>query len=129
MAQQTKTPPAPVSLTVQLLLEQIHAEAKAEALDEISARDKTVILKAMPMHGRRAGEFTSRGFQVRTRDGSQFLFLIDHADRDFSDTPLIGPRWSAHTTLLDDFGRRWAHSEYFLITDDFGDLVQGDCAI
>ena len=44
---QLKTPPAPVSKTVQRLLAQIHAEAEAATLAALSAKDGILVLHGL----------------------------------------------------------------------------------
>lgn len=126
---QCKTPPAPVSKTVQRLLAQIHAEAEAATLAALSAKDGIVVLQPMPEASRVIESYGPSGFRIEGADGSELLFFIDHS-KDSGKQP-IGPRWSASMALRDGQGQKW--TTYFgfeYITDDFGTLacVQGGAA-
>lgn len=121
-----KQTPAPVSRTVQRLLAQIHAEAEAATLEALSAKDGITVLQPMPKEGRHIESCGPRGFWVQGADGSELLFFIDHAP---DHAGRVGPRWSAEEKRCDGYGNRWSrYHGWFLITDDFGNLVDGEAA-
>lgn len=126
MATRKQTPP-PVSRTVQRLLAQIHAEAEAATLEALSAKDGITVLQPMPKEGRHIESCGPRGFWVRGADGSELTFFIDHEP---GDGRRVGPRWSANEQLIDGQGRSWGrYHGWHLITDDLGNLVDGDAAV
>ena len=133
MAQQLKSPPAPVSKTVQRLLAQIHAEAEAATLAALSAKDGIVTLQGADPATRTA---YTRGDRIVVTDRAGFE-LDFYRRRECPDcwqgtNMLWHPSyWYSRESRVDGAGRQWqTYESGTYVTDDFGNLlnVEGGAA-
>jgi hypothetical protein len=106
-----KTPPPPVTKTVQRLLAQIHLEAQAATLAALSAKDGIVTLQPMGLDKRSFGDAD----YICTEDAHGAHVSI-WRDREKN-------TWIGTEHLTDGQGRQWRRSLGTHIIDDFGTLV------
>lgn len=120
---QLKTPPAPVSKTVQRLLAQIHAEAEAATLQALSAKDGVVVLQPAE---RPFWTFHDWSLWMRSGNGAEVHCHQYHEVN--GGRPL--PHWLVSESRPDGSGRSWNRHLGTHIIDDFGTLVpvQGSAA-
>ena len=126
MAQQLKSPPAPVSKTVQRLLAQIHAEAEAATLAALSAKDGIVTLHDCDPSTRTV-DVSGDNIVITDRAG----YTRQTWRRREIPSCWIGTGinwnpsyWYSNETRVDGNGLRWqSHESPTYVTDDFGNLV------
>lgn len=122
---QLKTPPAPVSKTVQRLLAQIHAEAEAATLAALSAKDGILVLHGLDRDTarvRHSGDFIN----VRDQFGAEIdMWRHRQLPTQWASHPeLHHPAWwHVYETRVDGIGRTWSGPSRTMVTDDFGTLV------
>lgn len=122
-----RTPAPPVSPTVAKLLAQIHAEAEAQTLAALSAKDGILVLQ--PIDRGRA-RFKDEGYrlQFRDEDGAKLeLWRRYSCPESWKDHPnRLGwhpSHWDVSVERLDGSGAVWTADLGFHVTDDFGNLV------
>ncbi|WP_127804111.1 hypothetical protein [Hydrogenophaga sp. NH-16] len=126
-----KTPPPPVSKTVQRLLAQIHAEAEAATLAALSAKDGIVALQGIdrqtarvychPTH--QSVVMFADGGGYKTRMSRQHTMPESWRDSDYMKDAWRPGQWSVVLYQRDGQGREWECALGAHITDDFGTLV------
>lgn len=120
---------APFSTAAAKLIEQIQAEARAQLLTELSAKDAITVLHGFDTETK---YIRATGDAIRISDAKgNFLNLHRHytepeAWRD--NTYMAGhwhpARWYGNQTMTDANGVRWERSFEPLVCNDFGDLVE-----
>lgn len=126
MAQQLKSPPAPVSKTVQRLLAQIHAEAEAATLAALSAKDGIVTLQDADS-ATRSADIRGDSIVITDRAGYTLMLWRRRVRPDcWEDTGINWHPsfWYSAETRVDGAGRKWqTYDAPTYVTDDFGTLV------
>lgn len=123
---QLKTPPAPVSKTVQRLLAQIHAEAQAATLAALSAKDGIVALQDIDRETARIRSYCGDGLAWLDRSGYELRMNRERfraTSGDWVQRDWRPGQWSVHETRVDGTGREWECSLGYFVVDDFGALV------
>ena len=119
-----RAPALPVSPTVAKLLAQIHAEAEAQTLAALSAKDGFVVLQPVSAEGKKVRFSTyCYMFTVRSANGAEVAMYRDHTNEHGSND-WHPARWWGSETLLDAQGREWRRSLPNYVMDDFGNLVE-----
>lgn len=115
---------AQVSPTVAKLLAQIHAEAEAQILAALSAKDGFVVLQAMASDGDKPMFRTfGAGYIVESDNGAIVRVYRNHTNA--HNSPYWHPAhfWGSET-LIDAQGREWTRRFCDHVIDDFGNLVE-----
>jgi len=119
-----RTPAPAVSPTVAKLLAQIHAEAEAQTLAALSAKDGFVVLQPVSADGKRVrySSFTY-GYTVSSSNGAEVAMYRDHINVHNSNS-WHPAHWWGSESLVDGQGREWHRSLAKHVMDDFGNLVE-----
>lgn len=122
---QLKTPPAPVSKTVQRLLAQIHAEAEAATLAALSEKDNILVLHDLD---RDTVRVRIRGDHINVRDqrGAEVdMWRHRQLPEQWASCPEIHHPawWHVYETRIDGSGRAWNGPSRTMVTNDLGTLV------
>lgn len=126
---QLKTPPAPVSKTVQRLLAQIHAEAEAATLAALSAKDGIVTLQSIDRDTAFIYYYSDGDYDWRDQQGYTLQLRRQRTmPESWRDCPWMDGKWrqgqwDVFEHRKDGQGREWMRFAGPHITDDFGALV------
>lgn len=129
MAQQLKSPPAPVSKTVQRLLAQIHAEAEAATLAALSAKGGIVTLQDADHASAYVYHYKDGDYDYKDKTGYRLeLRRMLFEPECWRNQPHMKGhwrpgQWNVTETRIDGQGRCWKCELGPHITDDFGMLV------
>lgn len=126
---QLKSPPEPVSETVQRLLAQIHAEAEAATLAALSAKDGICTLQNIDRDTAFVYYFSDGDFDWRDQSGYCLELRRNRIlPKSWRDAPWMKNKWrpgqwSVYEVRIDGQGHTWRRDLGTFITDDFGTLV------
>lgn len=126
---QLKTPPAPVSKTVQRLLAQIHAEAQAATLAALSAKDGIVTLQGIERDTAFIYHYYDGDYDWRDQQGYRLEMRRERTmPASWRDAPWMQGKWrpgqwNVFERRMDGQGCEWTRDMGPHITNDFGALV------
>ena len=119
----------PFSATAANLIEQIQADARAQLLADLSAKDAIIVLHGFDAETRRVratGDFIS----VHDDKGNYTRLRRNHTEpeswrgHDHMAGVWHPARWHGQQTLVDASGTAWERELPTMVCNDFGDLVE-----
>jgi hypothetical protein len=125
----SKPAAAPFSPAAAKLIAQVQAEARAQLLTELSAKDTIVVLHGFDAETRRVQADGSR-ISISDKSGNQLTMHRNHLEPESwrSSSHMAGhwhpARWYGHQTLVDASGTAWDRQLNIHVCDDFGSLVE-----
>lgn len=128
-SQARKQAAAPFSTAAAKLIEQIQAEARAQLLAELSAKDTITVLHGFDAETKTIYAGNTR-IEITDAKGNAVFIRRHHTEPDvWRDSPHMAgywhpARWYGDQTFVDINGAQWERKLHPMVCNDFGNLVE-----